>query len=98
MSKSIIIDGKSKDKLKKTKFKAQVIKISDDYYKGNHPNGVGKGSKFTGYTNTKPTKGERFLLIIEKLTIFSTSPVVCMLDSTTFKTLYSTYKIKYIKE
>lgn len=72
--------------------KVKITKISDDFYEGNHPNGINEGFTKTGLTPNKPTIGERFFIN----GTFSTSPVTRYVDDNTFKTTYSTYKIEYL--
>lgn len=71
----------------------RITKVSDDAFGGNHPNGINQGYTASGFElNGKPTIGYRYH-VGDK---FSTSIVVAIISKTTFKTLYSTYKLKYM--
>ncbi len=73
--------------------KVKLTKISDDYFKGNHPNGIYKGYIKEGYTPKLPTIGERFYV-----GAFSTSLVIKELNQENiFKTTYSTYKLEILE-
>lgn len=76
----------------KTKYRrwAEITKISDNHFGGNHPNGINKGYTHLGWSFKPPKVGERFYI-----GTFSTSIVRKIVNETTFLTTYSTYKIKY---
>jgi hypothetical protein len=75
------------------KKKVRITKLSDDRFKGNHPNNINEGYVKEGYILESPTIGERFYVGNN----FSTSPVTSELKGGIFKTIYSTYKLEYIK-
>ena len=70
-----------------------IVKLTDDEFDGYHPNGIYAGYVKTGICTNPPTIGDRFYIGYS----FSTSPVTELIDNLTFKTLYSTYKIKNIE-
>jgi len=74
-----------------------ITKISDDRYKGNHPNNITEGYTFTGFpVEKKPIVGHRFIVnTISRY--FNTSLVTEIIDKNTFKTKNSTYSLKYKK-
>ncbi len=72
----------------------KLIKLSDDHFNGNHPNGINEGFTTAGLLVYLPKVGERFYLAG---TNFSTSIVIEELNKDNiFKTTYSTYKIEYL--
>jgi len=74
--------------------KIKLVKISDDYFNGKHPNGIYEGYTVIGYMKDKPIKGERFVVYSS---MFSTSIVTEELNEEgVFRTQYSTYKIDYL--
>ena len=74
-------------------YKVKLTKISDDYFNGEHPNGIYKGHIETGNITELPKVGERF-----HVGNFSTSIVKEELNSDNiFKTTYTTYKLEYTK-
>lgn len=77
----------------------KLTKISDDEFQGNHPNGIYEGYCVDGFMSVKPKVGYRFSVFYSKLNPgFTTSTVTKKLNKDgIFKTLYSTYKIEYIK-
>ena len=74
--------------------RVKIVKLSDDAFNGEHPNGINKGFEQVGQTNNKPTIGERFQVGWS----FSTSPVIEIINDKTFKTTYSTYSIEYLDD
>jgi hypothetical protein len=75
--------------------KIKLIKLSDDYFEGNHPNGIHEGYTKIGFLRKLPTIGERFHVICNEG--FSTSVVTEELNKDNiFKTTYSTYKIEFL--
>lgn len=78
---------------------AKLTKLSDDFFSGNHPNGILEGHTETvKFKPELPEIGQRYYFH-EGISDFSTSIVTELLssddDGFTFKTLYSTYKIEY---
>ena len=76
---------------------AKLVKISDDSFNGEHPNGVYQGHIERLPDNpADPVVGERYYTLISG---FSTSEVTRIIEKTEkslkFKTLYSTYEIVY---
>ena len=71
--------------------KARITKLSDDKFEGNHPNGYNVGAVIEGQIYGAPVVGERFIC-----GMIGTSTVTHIIDDSTFKTLYSTYKIEYL--
>ena len=80
--------------------KIKLIKLSDDYFNGNHPNGVNIGYEKIGFELNPPKLGERYYVLANaKLDRypFSTSIVTSLPDKDgVFKTTYSTYRVEYI--
>lgn len=75
--------------------KIKLIKLSDDHFEGNHPNGIYAGHEVVGIIVKLPTIGDRFY--VGNLEGFSTSPVIKKLNKDNiFKTTYSTYQIEYL--
>lgn len=80
----------------------RLIKLTDDYFNGNHPNGIYEGYTVEGEITELPKLGERFYPEQrQKMDLynrgFSTSPVTEELNEDgIFKTTYSTYKIEYL--
>jgi len=83
--------------MKTTRIK--LIKLSDNYFEGNHPNGIYEGHTEVGSIESLPKVGERFWLQQNTRYPFSTSIVTkeCNIDNI-FKTTYSTYKIEFLDE
>lgn len=77
------------------KWKVKITKLSDDHFEGNHPNGINTGFVKEGIIFDKPKVGEMFHVGFSG---FHTSKVTDIIDENTFKTIYSTYKIEYLKE
>lgn len=76
---------------------AKLIKLSDDFFEGKHPNDIQAGyTKTSNYTPSLPEIGERYYF---GFTGFSTSIVTKILSQDDkgfkFKTLYSTYEVIY---
>jgi len=95
------IDGKKEDKLKDNKYLAKLTKLSDDYFKSTgveHPNDINEGFEFEGNFNVRPTVGDSFYILDSKLVLFITSMVTEIVDSKTFKTMNSTYRIDYLEK
>jgi hypothetical protein len=86
--------------------KVKIIKIKDDKYKGNHPNGINVGYTKVGFEVAPPQIGVRYAILPENhlkmdnvMNDFSTSIVLSLPDKEgIFRTLYSTYKLEYIDE
>lgn len=71
--------------------KVKLTKLSDDTFKGNHPNQIYEGHVEIGHIENLPTIGERFHVG----PTFSTSVVTEALNKQNiFKTMYSTYKLE----
>ena len=78
---------------------SKLIKISDDFFEGIHPNDINVGFTQTHQHKLElPVVGERYYPV-KRWPGFSTSIVKEILsqDETgfTFKTTYSTYKVEY---
>lgn len=72
-----------------------LTKLSDDFFEGNHPNGIYVGLSQIGELIEDITFGERVLVRGKRYDDYlHTSKVVDIIDDTTFKTTYSTYKIE----
>lgn len=72
-----------------------LTKLSDDYFDGMHPNGIYAGYYQVGELLENITIGERALVQGKRMDDrLHTSKVVDIIDDTTFKTTYSTYKIE----
>lgn len=74
---------------------AKIIKLSDDYFEGAHPNGINEGfetNSFPGETAQIPIVGQRYNFGELKTSIVK--EVISKTDEEfVFKTLYSTYKV-----
>jgi len=81
-------------KIKQDKaIRVKVTKISDDRFKGNHPNGIYTGTISEGFVTQMPELGVRY-----RVGSLLTSMVTQPLDkNNNFKTLYSTYKLEILK-
>ena len=77
--------------------KVILTKISDDYFGGNHPNGIYQGHTIVGTVKDDLVIGERFTVNNFK-NYLHTSRVKEIIDENTFKTEYSTYRIDYLNE
>lgn len=85
-----------KTKIDKKLKKVTLTKLSDDAFNGNHPNGVYAGRVIKGLELNPPTIGERYVVYCPDG--FSTSPVTELPNENgIFKTMYSTYKLEYVK-
>lgn len=72
-----------------------LTKLSDDFFEENHPNGIYTGFTQIGELTEDITVGERVLVRGKRFDDYlHTSKVVKIIDDTTFKTTYSTYKIE----
>jgi hypothetical protein len=69
-----------------------IIKLKDNKFKGQHPNGIFKGHTVLGFFEKPPTVGERFY--IECIDFLFTSPVTRINDDGTFNTENSLYSLK----
>jgi len=77
----------------------RLTKISDDRFKGNHPNGIFEGYTQYGVVVDDIKIGERFNVMGNHLTDYlSTSSVIEIIDDTTFKTKNSTYRVEKFEE
>ncbi len=78
----------------------KIIKLSDDVFDGDHPNGVYAGFTVTGVFEQKPTVGESFRICSTKYynESLTTSEVIEIIDEFTFKTMNSTYKLIKVDE
>lgn len=89
------------DKLGANKYLAKLTKISDDCLKElgiPHENDINEGFTFVGSFNEKPTVDTSFYILDKDLVLFITSKITKIIDSETFKTLNSTYKIEYLEK
>lgn len=79
--------------------KVRVTKISDDFFDGNHPNGILEGFTTEGYEVVPMQIGERYVISRSKMyPIFSTSNVKELPNKEgIFKTTYSTYKLEILE-
>lgn len=84
----------------------KLVKLSDDKFNGQHPNGIIEGSLRKGYIQKEPIEGNN-MFIYQKIlngfiASFYTSVVTEIVKKTkssvVFKTLNSTYKLTYVKE
>lgn len=73
----------------------KLIKLSDDVYNGNHPNGIYAGIECIGHLqSTKPTVGKRYRFIgLTMGDCLLTSIVTEILENNKFKTENSTYQL-----
>ena len=71
--------------------KVSIIKLSDDKFNNNHPNGINTGYKKSGVELVPPTIGEAYWVGNN----WRTSTVIEIINKRIFKTLNSTYKITY---
>ena len=76
--------------------KVKVVKMSDDKFNGNHPNGIESGHVVYGEI-VRPVEVGSFLYLL-KVTgsshgFFHTSEITKIIDENHFKTRNSTYKI-----
>ena len=77
--------------------KYKLIKISDDKFNGNHPNGIYEGFSYTAHITKKPVVGERFYfetISDHPRNHLFTSTVTEIVDDMIFKTNNSTYKLE----
>ncbi len=82
--------------------RVKLVKLKDDVFNNNHPNGINEGYVKEGFETNPPTIGERYEIYNSKMMTdwpFSTSAVKSLPDENgIFKTTYSTYKVKYEEE
>ena len=79
--------------------KYRLTKVSDDKFKGNHPNMIFAGLIWEGGITKKPEVGERFHFGSKEdhpRDHLYTSTVTEIVSDTIFKTNNSTYKLKEI--
>lgn len=74
-----------------------LIKISDDKFNGNHPNGIIEGYTTVGKLINDVVIGDQ-ILVVNNIRYLRTSEVTEIIDDITFKTENSTYKIEVIYE
>jgi len=74
--------------------KVKLTKVDDHAFNGKHPNNVNVGFQITGEELSPVAIGERYYVGYS----FSTSAVKEIINETTFKSTYSTYKIEYINQ
>ena len=74
-----------------------LIKISDDKFNGNHPNGIIEGYTRVGKLINDVIIGDQ-VLVVNNTRYLRTSEVTEIIDDITFKTENSTYKIEVIYE
>ena len=77
--------------------KVVLIKISDDKFNGNHPNGIIEGYTRIGKLINDVVIGDQ-VLVINNTHYLCTSEVTEIIDDITFKTENSTYKIEVLNE
>lgn len=82
------------------KYKYKLTKLSDDKFKGNHPNDIHAGKTWLSDRKQTPRIGEIFHFgpeeIWDRYNHIWTSLVTEVLEDGVFKTLNSTYKIEEI--
>lgn len=80
--------------------KIRLTKITDDFFEGNHPNGINEGFTIEGYEVAKPQIGERYVISRSKMhPIFGTSAIIALPNEDgMLKTTYSTYKFEILDE
>ena len=74
-----------------------LIKISDDKFNGNHPNGIIEGYTRVGKLINDIVIGDQ-VLVANNARYLRTSEVTEIIDDITFKTENSTYKIEVLYE
>ena len=74
-----------------------LIKISDDKFNGNHPNGIIEGYTKVGKLINDVVIGDQ-ILVVNNTRYLRTSEVTEIIDDITFKTENSTYKIEVLYE
>lgn len=75
--------------------KIRVTKVTDEVFKGEHPNKINEGYTVEGEISELPLVG--FSLYVSHGTrLFATSQITEIIDGNTFKTLNSTYKWEVI--
>jgi len=85
--------------------KGKLVKLTDNKFKGKHPNGINEGHIAEGIFTEFPKVGESFMLFYEKLRAyryFHTSTVTKIVNESDkeilFKTLNSTYNLEFTKK
>lgn len=71
--------------------KVRLRKVSDDFFKGKHPNDVNAGYVKIGLIKEGPVVGKQF-----RIDSFHTSLVTEIITENIFKTLFSTYILEYL--
>lgn len=71
----------------------RLTKLTDDKFEGKHPNGFYEGYVEEGYIMGYPVVGQGFYI-----GSLQTSTVTEVIDSNTFKTLNSTYKLEELED
>ncbi len=71
--------------------RVRLTKLSDDRFSGSHPNGIIQGYTKEGVLHSSPEVGSAVYV-----GGMHTSTVTEIVDTNTFKTLNSTYKIEYL--
>jgi len=84
--------------------KGKIIKLTDNKFKGKHPNEINEGHTFIGSFESLPEIGTSFTIIHEKFAAyryFKTSTITKIISQTDneilFNTLNSTYSLEIIK-
>jgi len=75
--------------------KIRLVKLTDDKFNGQHPNGINEGAERIGFPSDELEVGKRFY-ISTMTNWFMTSRVTEIVDERTFKTDNSTYSIEII--
>lgn len=84
---------------KSNKTEVILLKLSDDKFNGDHPNGYNEGFSTTGFFTKKPTVGERFGISTMRdwfLTSLVSEILIENSNEIKFKTINSTYLLKFI--
>ena len=76
--------------------KVRLVKLTDDKYNGEHPNGIYEGQERVNYAQNELEVGGKFY-IDDGINWFMTSRVTEIVDEKTFKTENSTYSIEIIE-
>ena len=78
-----------------------LVRITKEksFMEGPHPNGIDPGYRITGYEIRKPEIGQRYnVRRSNSMHVFSTSPVVTIIDEFHFETHNGLYEIEYVDD
>ena len=78
----------------------KLTKISDDKFRGHHPNQINKGFNITGQALNDIVVGDALFLNTsgdKRYGYFHTSVIIEILGKDSFKTLNSTYKVEILE-